>query len=181
VRRAITINVCWQKSSCELFPSDATHAKVAVAVKWWYLAFSLSFLAKHANGESFWFFSFFGEGYQWWKFLFFLCHFWPKIPMVKALFFLGQFWPRLLTVKVLFFMDIFGQGYFYWPLRLWTPMMKVMFVIWDFEQPLASRSAKREFAFAEGNLMNPTVQAGVRAPWGNCWHGIASTSILVHR
>jgi len=28
-RRAGTINVCWRKSSCELFPLTATHAKVA--------------------------------------------------------------------------------------------------------------------------------------------------------
>jgi len=50
-----------------------------------------------------------------------------------------------------------------------------------FEQPLASRSAKLEFAFAGGNLWHPTVQAGVRTPGGNCWHGIGSTSMLVHR
>jgi len=43
------------------------------------------------------------------------------------------------------------------------------------------RSAKPEFAFAGGNLWHPTVQAGVRAPGRNCWHGIASTGILVHR
>jgi len=29
VRRAVTTNVCWQKSSCKLFPLAATHAKVA--------------------------------------------------------------------------------------------------------------------------------------------------------
>jgi len=29
VRRAVTINVCWQTSSCELFPLATTHAKVA--------------------------------------------------------------------------------------------------------------------------------------------------------
>jgi len=29
VRRAVTINVCWRKSSCELFPLATTHAKVA--------------------------------------------------------------------------------------------------------------------------------------------------------
>ena len=29
VRRAVTINVCWQKSSCELFPLATTYAKVA--------------------------------------------------------------------------------------------------------------------------------------------------------
>ena len=53
------------------------------------------------------------------KALFFLGHFWPRTAMVKFLFGLGHFWPRLPTVKVfLFFMDIFGQGYFYWPLRL---------------------------------------------------------------
>jgi len=44
-----------------------------------------------------------------------------------------------------------------------------------FEQPLASRSAKCEFAFARGNLWHPTVQAGVHALGGNCWHGIGST------
>jgi len=33
-----------------------------------------------------------------------------------------------------------------------------MFVVWDFEQLLASRSGKREFAFAGGNLWHPTVQ-----------------------
>jgi len=107
----------------------------------------------------------FGQGYQRWKLWFFLVIFGQGY----------QWW------KLLFFIDIFGQGYFYWPLRLWIPMMKAMFVIWDFEQPLASRSAKREFAFVGGNLWHPTVQAGVRAPGGNCWHGIASTSILVHR
>jgi len=106
-----------------------------------------------------------------------LGHFWPRIPLVKLLLGLGHFWPRLLPMKkFLFFMGIFGQGYYHWPLRLWIPMMKVMFVIWDFEQPLVSRSAKREFAFAGGNVWNPTVQA-VRAPGGICWHGIASTSI----
>jgi len=52
------------------------------------------------------------------KALFQLGHFWPRIPMVKLLLGLGHFWPRLLTVKDLFFMDIFIQGYFYWPLRL---------------------------------------------------------------
>ena len=31
VRRAVTINVCWQKSSCELFPLATTHAKVATS------------------------------------------------------------------------------------------------------------------------------------------------------
>ena len=97
------------------------------------------------------------------KALFQLGHFWPRIPMVKLLLGLGHFWPRLLTVKDLFFMDIFIQGYFYWPLRLWISMMKVMFVIWDFEQPLESCSVKRKFAFAGGNLWKPTVQAGVRA------------------
>jgi len=149
--------------------------------QWWKLVFSWSFLAKDTNGESsvfswsflanvtngeiFWFFSLFGQGYQRWKLCFFLVVF-------------GQGYQRW---KVCFFLVIFGQGYFYWPLQLWIPMMKVIFVIWDFEQPLASRSAKREFAFAGGNLWHPTVQAGVRAPWGNCWHGIASTSIIVHR
>jgi len=49
-----------------------------------------------------------------------------------------------------------------------------------FELPLASRSAKREFAFAGGNLWHPTVQ-GVRALGGNCWDGIESTSLVVHR
>jgi len=58
--------------------------------------------------------------------------------------------------------------------------MKVMFVIRDFEQPLAPRSAKRQFAFAGGNCWHSTVQAGVRALGRNWWHGIASTSILVH-
>jgi len=29
VRRADTINVCWRRSSCELFPLATTHAKVA--------------------------------------------------------------------------------------------------------------------------------------------------------
>jgi len=29
VRRIITINVCWRKSSCELFALATTHAKVA--------------------------------------------------------------------------------------------------------------------------------------------------------
>jgi len=29
VRRAVTINVCWRKSACELFPLATTHAKVA--------------------------------------------------------------------------------------------------------------------------------------------------------
>jgi len=29
VRRAVTINVCWRRSSCELFPSATTRAKVA--------------------------------------------------------------------------------------------------------------------------------------------------------
>jgi len=48
----------------------------------------------------------------------------------------------------------------------------------DFDQPLASRSAKREFA--GGNLWHPTVQAGVGAPGGNCSLGIASVSILIH-
>jgi len=50
-----------------------------------------------------------------------------------------------------------------------------------FEQPLASRSAKREFAFAGDNLWHPAMQGGVRAPGGNCWNGIESTSLLVHR
>ena len=29
VRRAVIINVCWRKSSCELFPLATTHAEVA--------------------------------------------------------------------------------------------------------------------------------------------------------
>jgi len=29
VRRAVTINVCWRKRCCELFPLATTHAKVA--------------------------------------------------------------------------------------------------------------------------------------------------------
>jgi len=29
VRRAVTITVCWRKSSCELFPLATTHPKVA--------------------------------------------------------------------------------------------------------------------------------------------------------
>jgi len=29
VRIAVTINVCWRRSSCELFPLTTTHAKVA--------------------------------------------------------------------------------------------------------------------------------------------------------
>ena len=29
VRRGVTINVCWRKKSCELFPLDTTHAKEA--------------------------------------------------------------------------------------------------------------------------------------------------------
>jgi len=28
-RRAVTINLCWRKSSCELFPLATTHEKVA--------------------------------------------------------------------------------------------------------------------------------------------------------
>ena len=51
---------------------------------------------------------------------------------------------------------------------------KKFFSSLDFEQPLASLSAKREFAFAGGNLWHPTVQAGVRALGGNRWHGIAN-------
>ena len=118
----------------------------------------------------------FGQGYQRFKVLVGLGHFWPRLPTVKVFVFLSHFRPKIPMVK-----DNFGQGYFYWPLWLWIPLMKVMFTIWDFERPLASRSAKREFAFAGGNLWNPIVQAGVRDPGGNCWHGIASTSILVHR
>jgi len=49
--------------------------------------------------------------------------------MVKLLLGLGHFWPSLPTMKVFVFMDIFGQGYFYWPLRLRIPLMKVMFAI----------------------------------------------------
>jgi len=125
------------------------------------------------------FFVIFGQEYQWWKLCFFLVFFgqgyqWWKFWLVLVIFGLG-YQPR----KFLFFMDIFDQGYFYWPHRLRIPMVKVMLVIWHFEQPLAPRSAKGEFAFAGGNLWHPTVQAGVRAPGG--WNGFASTSILVHR
>jgi len=44
--------------------------------------FSLSFLAKDANGESF----------------VFLGHFWPRLPTVKVFVFHGHFWPRLLLL-----------------------------------------------------------------------------------
>jgi len=126
-------------------------------------------------------FEHFGQEYQWWKFCFFFVIFGQGYQRWKLCFFLVIFGQGYQRWKFLFFMDIFGQGYFCWLLRLWIPIMKVMVVIWDYEQPLASRSAKREFAFAGGNLWHPTVQAGVRPLGGNCWHGIASTSILVHR
>ena len=48
----------------------------------------LAFSAKDTNGESF----------------VFLCHFWPRIPMVKVFVFLGHFWPRLPMVKVFDFL-----------------------------------------------------------------------------
>ena len=35
VRRAVTINVCWRKSSCELFPLVTTHALVYSAMVLW--------------------------------------------------------------------------------------------------------------------------------------------------
>ena len=79
--------------------------------------FFRSLFAKDNNSESFWFFSIFGQGYQWWKLLFFLGHFWPRIPTVKALFFLGHFWSRLPTVKLFVFL---GQ---FWP-RI--PTVKVL-------------------------------------------------------
>jgi len=114
----------------------------------------------------FWFLSLFGQGYPWWKLCFFLVLFDQGYQQWKFLFFLVIFGQGYQRWKFLFFMDIFGQGYFYWPLWLWIPMMKVMFVIWDFERPLAFRSAKREFAFAGGNLWHTTVQPGVRTPGG---------------
>jgi len=64
--------------------------------------FSWSFLAKDTNGESFgWSGSFLakdtnGETFAWsWSFL-----------------------AKVTNSESLFFMDIFGRGYFYWPLRL---------------------------------------------------------------
>ena len=114
------------------------------------------------------FFSFFGQGYQWWKFLFFLFvifgqgyqwwvllflgHFWPRIPMVKLL--LGHFWPRLLSLATSA-MNTNDESY-----------------VCDLSKPLASRPAKREFAFAGGNLWHPTVQAGVRAPGATAGMGL---------
>jgi len=143
------------------------------------------FLVIFGQGYQRWSFLFFlvnfGQGYQQWKFWSVLFIFGQGYQQWKLLFYLGHFWSRLPMVKVSFCMDIFGQVYFYWPLWLWIPVMKVMFVIWDFDQALASLSARREFAFAWGNCWHPTVQPEVRAPGGNSWHGIASTNILVHQ
>jgi len=120
---------------------------------------SWPFLTKVTNGESF---VFFGQ-------------FWLRLPTVNVLFFVGHFWRRLPKVKVLTilamvtFIGHLVYEYQWWKLCLWFGIA--------FEQPLASGSAKREFTFAGGNLWHPAVQAGVRAPGGNCWHGIESTSI----
>ena len=91
------------------------------------------------------------------------------------------------------------HGFFYWSLWLWIPMVKILWFgvcLWAtsgiplshkfcdlecaFEQPMASRSATHEFAFAEGNLWHTAVKT-VRTPVGNCWHGIRNTHIYVHR
>jgi len=49
------------------------------------------------------------------KVLLSLGHFWPRLPTVKVFVFHGHFWPRLLLLATL----------------AMIPMMRVMFVIWD--------------------------------------------------
>jgi len=81
------------------------------------LVFSRSYLSKDTNGASFCFLSLFGQGYQWWKFLFFLGHIWRGIPTVKVLVGLGHFWPRIPTAIVFVF-----HGHFWPRLLLLAPL-----------------------------------------------------------
>ena len=67
-----------------------------------------------------------------------LCCFWPRLPAVIVFVFHGHFWPRLLLLATVA-MNTNDESY-------------VCDLRFAFEQPLASRSAKREFAFAGGNL-----------------------------
>jgi len=67
-----------------------------------------------------------------------LDHFWPRLPTVKVFVFHGHFWPRLLLLATSA-MNTNDKRY-------------VCDLRFAFEQPLASRSAKREFAFAGSNL-----------------------------
>ena len=140
---------------------------------------SCSFLAKDTIGESFFFQSFFftnGERFVFSAFL-------GKISNGESFCFSWPYWAKVTTGEILFFMDTF------WPRLLLLATLAVNTndesyvcdLSFTFEQPLASHSAKCEFSFAGGNLWHPTVQAGVHVPRGNCWHGIGSTSILIHR
>ena len=122
----------------------------------------------------YWFvFAICGQGYRWWKFLFF-GHFWPRLPTVKVFVFLAHFWPRLPTVKVLVilamvtFIGHFGCEYQWWKLWLWFGVC-----FWA-----NSGISLCQTRVAGGNRWHPTVQAGFCAPRGNCWYGIESTSIL---
>ena len=63
-----------------------------------------------------------------------------------------SFWPRFT------FVGHFGYEYQWW---------KLCDLEFAFEQPLASRSATRKFAFAGDNLWNPAVQTGAPTPGGN--------------
>jgi len=67
-----------------------------------------------------------------------LGHFWRRLPTVIVFVFHGHFWPRLLLLATLA-MNTNDESF-------------VCDLRFAFEQPLASRSAKREFAFAGDNL-----------------------------
>jgi len=77
--------------------------------------FSWSFLAKVTNGESFWFFSLFGQGYQWWK-LVFSWSFLAKDTNGESSVFSWSFLANVTNGEIFWFFSLFGQGYQRWKL-----------------------------------------------------------------
>ena len=92
--------------------------------------------------------------------------------------FYWRFCPSLPTVKVLIILaTISFTGHFGYEYQRWN-FCDLEFA---YEQPLASHSAIREFAFAGGNLWHPTVKTGVRTLGGNCGNVIRHPHMYVDR
>jgi len=166
----------------------------------WKFVFSWPFLAKDTNGKSSWFFLvIFGQDYPWWKLLFFLGHFWPRLPMVKVFVFSWSFLAKITFIGHL------GYEHQWWKLYLWfevcfwatssIPLCQTHLAMntndesyichlrFAFEQPLASRSAKLawlwipmmsyichlRFAF-EQTLASRSAKREFAFTGGNLWH-----------
>ena len=195
------------RSKLFLWTSDIFSCHFFQVYQRWKSLFLLAFVSKFTNCESFGFIGIFVQVYQRWKFCLLLAflskftngesfgfywHFCPSLQMVKVLGFIG-FCPSLPRWKFWFLLaflsrstngESFGNfatvsfiGHFGYEYQWW----KLCDLEFASEQPLASRSATREFAFARGNLWHPAVQTGVRTPGGNCWHGFRSTHIHTGR